>query len=134
MPATRARRNGLARPARGNGRRACSLPSPQEFPRDLDLQRLAPQRPLELPDLAPELVGLAALGLATEPLGARGEELLAPPPHQRLGDLVLAAELRDRPLAAQRREHQLALLLRAELPVRALVAQRPLHLVERPIL
>src|SRR5215218_802176 len=134
MPATRARPGGLARPARGTGRRACSLPAPQEFPRDLDLQRLATQRPLELPDLPAQLVGLGALGLATQPLRARGKELLAPAPQQRLGDLMLAAELRDRPLTAQRREHQLALLLRAELPVRAFLAQRPLHLVERPIL
>jgi hypothetical protein len=35
---------------------------------------------------------------------------------------------------AQRREHQLGLLLGRELPVPAVRAQRPLHLVERPIL
>jgi hypothetical protein len=47
---------------------------------------------------------------------------------------VLAADLRDRPIPAKRGQHQLDLLLRRELPVLALVAQRDLLLVERPIL
>ena len=108
-----ARRGGLARPVRGTGRRARSLPAPQEFPRDLHLHRLAPQRPLELGDLAAQLVGLGALRLALQALGAGGEELLAPLAQQAVGDVVLAAELRDRLRAAQRREHDLGLLLRA---------------------
>src|SRR3954469_23592743 len=95
------------------------LPSPQELPRDLHLHRLAPQRALEPADLPAQLVGLGALGLARQPLGAGGEELLAPLAQQALGDVVLATELRDRLGAAQRREHQLGLLLRAELPVAA---------------
>jgi len=46
------------------GRRAQSLPAPQEFPRTLQLQRLLAQRPLEPGDLAAQLIGLGALGLA----------------------------------------------------------------------
>jgi hypothetical protein len=65
------------------------------------------------PDLPPELVGLGAFGHSAQSLGACGEELLAPSSEQRLGDLMLAAELCDRSLSAQRCEHQLALLLRA---------------------
>ncbi len=44
-----------------------------------------------------------------------GEKLLTPPPQQRLRGVVLAAELRDRLRTPQRREHELALLLGAEL-------------------
>jgi hypothetical protein len=50
------------------------------LPRDLDLHRPATQRRLEPRDLAAQLVGLGALGLAPQPLGAGREELLAPLP------------------------------------------------------
>jgi hypothetical protein len=63
---------------RATRRRPVSLPAPPEFPRDLDLHRHATQRPLEPRDLAAQLVGLGALGLALQPLGAGREELLAP--------------------------------------------------------
>src|SRR5213078_3981223 len=42
---------------------------------------------------------------------------------QALGDVVLATELRDRTVATKRRQHDLELLLRRELPVLALLAQ-----------
>jgi hypothetical protein len=122
------------RPARGTGRRARSLPAPQEFPRDLKLHRLAPERALEPPHLTAQLVELGPLGLARQPLGAGSQELLAPLAQQRLADVVLAADLRDGPLAPQRREHQLGLLLGGELAVLAWFAQRDSFVVERPIL
>src|SRR5262249_32832234 len=58
-----------------------------------------------------------------EPLRRRLQRLLAPPAQQALGDLALAAELRDRAVAAKRRQHDLELLLGRELPVLALLAQ-----------
>jgi hypothetical protein len=73
-------------------------------------------------------------GLAREPLGARREELLTPLPEQAVGDLMLAAQLGQRLRAAQRREHDLGLLLRRELPVLTGLAQRILSIIEQPIL
>jgi hypothetical protein len=65
----------------------------------------------------------------------RLERPIAPPAQQRLRDLVLAAELGDRALAAQARHHELELLPPAELAVLAsCLAQRHLLVVERPIL
>jgi hypothetical protein len=69
---------------------ARSLPSPQEFPRDLDLHRLGAQRPLQPRDLAAQLVGLGALRLALQALGAGGQKLLTPLAQQAVGDVVLA--------------------------------------------
>jgi hypothetical protein len=69
-----------------------------------------------------------ALGLALQALGSGGEELLAPFPEEAVGDVVLATELGHRLRAAQRREHDLGLLLRGELPVLANLAQRRLLL------
>jgi hypothetical protein len=96
--------------------------------------RLAPERALQAPDLAAQLVGLGPLGLARQPLGAGREELLAPLSEQAVGDVVLAAQLGDRLGPAERREHQLGLLLRAELPVPAVLAHRSSRSLERPIL
>jgi hypothetical protein len=59
------------RPARGNGRRARSTPLPQEFSRDLQLVRLAAERPLQLGDLAAQLLLALTLLLAGEALTAR---------------------------------------------------------------
>jgi hypothetical protein len=75
-------------------------------------------------DLAAQLVGFGALALALQPLGAGRQKLLAPFPEQAVSDVVLAAKLGDRLRAAQRREHDLGLLLGGELPVPARVAQR----------
>ena len=68
-------RDQLTRP--GNAH-AHSQPA-KEFPRDLHLQRLAPQRPLELAHPTTQLVGLGALGLPAQPLSPGRQELLAPP-------------------------------------------------------
>jgi hypothetical protein len=51
---------------------------------------------------------------------------------QAVGDVVLAAELGDRLGLAQRREHQLGLLLCRELPVPAVLAHRSSRSLERP--
>jgi len=64
----------LTRPNRQ--RLVAHLAPPQEFPRDLDLHRLASQRPLQTGDLAPPLVCLGALPAALQALGAGREELL----------------------------------------------------------
>ncbi len=72
-------RDQLTRP--GNAH-AHSQPA-KEFPRDLHLQRLAPQRPLELAHLPAQLVGLGAFDLPGQALGAGGQELLAPASEQR---------------------------------------------------
>jgi len=40
--------------------------------------------------LAAQLIGFGALGLAGQPLGAGGQELLAPFPKQAVGDVGLA--------------------------------------------
>ena len=66
--------------------------------------------------------------LALQALGSGGEELLAPFPEDAVGDVVLATELGHRLRATQRREHNLGLLLRGELPVPADLAQRRLLL------
>jgi len=79
--------------ARGNGRRARSLPSPQAFPRDFELHRLAPEGALEAGVALAPLFELGALRLVLELLRAAGEKLLAPPMQQRLGDVALAREL-----------------------------------------
>src|SRR5829696_2209714 len=84
---------------------------PARVPRDLHLHRLASQRPLEPADLATQLVGLGALLAALQPLRAGRQELLAPLP-----------------------EHDLGLLLGAELPVLTRVAHRSSRSLERPIL
>ena len=99
-------------------------PIPARVPRDLDLHRLAAQRPLQPADLPAQLVGLGALGLARQALGAGGEELLAPLAQQAVGDVVLAAQLGHRLRSTQRREHDLGLLLRRELAVLPGLAQR----------
>jgi hypothetical protein len=69
-----------------------------------------------------------ALGLALQALGSGGEELLTPLSQQTVGDVVLATELSHRFRATQRREHDLGLLLRGELPVLANLTQRRLLL------
>src|SRR4051794_38641837 len=66
---------------------------------------------------APQLRGLDALLAGREAFDAGVKDLLAPAPQQRLRDVVLAAQLGDRLLAAPARHHQLELLLRRELPV-----------------
>jgi hypothetical protein len=101
-------------------------PSPPELSRDLQLRGLPAQRPLERRDPAALLGGQRAVLAGRITLHARLDHLIAPPAQQHLRDLVLAADLRDRPPATQRREHQLGLLLDGELPVLALVAQQPL--------
>ncbi|MCW3000560.1 MAG: transposase [Conexibacter sp.] len=93
-----------------------SIPSRQEFPRDLDLHGLAPERALELGDLRAQLVKLGPFGLPGQALSAGGEELLPPLAQQAVGDVVLTAQLRVGLGATQRREHDLGLLLRGELP------------------
>jgi hypothetical protein len=103
-------------------------PSPARVPRDLDLHRLAPQRPLQPRDLTTQVVGLGALALALHALGPGGEELLTPRAQQTVGDVMLATELGDRRRTTQRREHDLGLLLHGEPPVLANLAQRRLLL------
>ena len=66
--------------------------------------------------------------------GAGGEELIAPLSEQAVGDVVLAAELSDGLRATQRREHDLGLLLRGELPVPTGLAQRILSINQAAIL
>jgi hypothetical protein len=83
-------------------------------------RRSSPERPLELAHAPSEL----ALALAL--LFAR--ELLAPALHEpgvveRLGDLVLAADVLDGAVSAQPGEHNLELLLGGELAVVALGRQ-----------
>lgn len=95
---------------------------------------LATQRPLQLRDPAALLRGQRAVLPRLEPLRRRLQGLLAPLAQQALGDVVLAAQLGDRAVAAKRRQHDLELLLRRELPVLAVVAQRVLPSVERPML
>src|SRR5213078_106135 len=112
-----------APPARETERRARSLPASQCFPRDLELVGLATQSPLQLRDPA-TLLGLQRPVLPRlEPLRRRRQRLLAPLAQQALGDVVLTAELSDRTIATQRRQDDLELLLRRELPVLAVVAQ-----------
>ena len=55
---------------------------------------------------------------------ARAPSPIARAPQERLRQVVLAANLGDRAVAAKRREHELDLLLRRELPIPALVAQQ----------
>jgi len=93
-----------------NARRAVSLPSPQEFPPDLKLHRLAPQGALEAGVALRQLVELGALGLAGKLLRAGSQELLSPPREQRLRDVALPRELGDRLVALQRSEHEPGLL------------------------
>jgi hypothetical protein len=68
-----------ARPARETGRRACSLPASQCFPRDLELVGLPTQRPLQLADL-PAQLPLARLA-ASSALSARSRAARARPAH-----------------------------------------------------
>jgi hypothetical protein len=91
MPATRATTAAGLPAATSSRDRAtrCLTPSPREFPRDLDLHRLAAQRPLQATDLAAQLVDLGALRLPCSrsapaakpmrrgPCGARPEDRLA---------------------------------------------------------
>jgi hypothetical protein len=129
MPATRATSAGFRPCATSSRDRATRTltASPAEFPHDLDLHRLAAQRPLQPRDLTTQLVGLGALR-AARALGPGREELLAPLAQQTVGDVVLATELGHRLGATQRREHDLGLLLGRELPVLADLAQRLLLL------
>src|SRR5439155_17468831 len=62
------------------------------------------------------------------------EQLVAPGVIERLGDLVIAADLLDRSIAAQPRQHDLDLLLGGERPVLALLAHRASPLGKRPML
>jgi hypothetical protein len=96
------------------------------LPRDLQLVDLAAHRPLELPDLLLQLPLAGALLLARQRLAATLQQLLAPRVVERLGDLVLPADLLHRPIATQPGEHDLDRLLGRELPVPALLAQRRL--------
>src|SRR5581483_11192006 len=116
------------RPDGGTGRRARSLPARQGFSRDLELVRLLAERPLQLSDPA-ALLGLQRPLLARlEPLRRRLQRLLAPLAQQALRDPMLTADLDDRAVATQRRQHDLQLLLRGELPILPLLAQPDLLL------
>src|SRR6266542_1830803 len=115
--------NALRRRGHESGRRAVSLPLPQEFSRDLQLIGLAAERPLQLGDLAPKLPLTQALLLAGQRPAAALEQLLAPAVAQRLRDRVLTANLLHRAVAAQASQHDLDLLLGRPTPVLALLAQ-----------
>jgi hypothetical protein len=66
------------------------------------------------------LLGHRAILALPQTRCARLDHVLAPATKQRLGQVVLAADLRDRPSTAERGEHWLDLLLRRELSVLAL--------------
>src|SRR3954454_2508782 len=130
MPATRAT-TAAGRPCATSSRDRATrtlTPSPARVPPRPRPPSSCAQRPLQPRDLPAQLIGLRALGPALQALGAGGEELLAPFPQEAVGDLVLATELGHRLRATQRREHDLGLLLRGELPVLANLAQRRLLL------
>jgi hypothetical protein len=67
-----------------------------------------------------------AVGAVGETLGARLDDLVAPAAQQALRDVVPAADLRDRAVPADARQHELELLLGGERAVLALVAQHGL--------
>src|SRR5439155_9008508 len=123
---------GDARPHRGaggprpraheSGRRAVSLPLPQEFSRDLQLVRLTPERPLQLGHLPSQRPLALPLLLARERLPAALEQLLPPAVEERLRDRVLAADLLHRAVAAQPSQDDLDLLLRRPPPALPLLA------------
>src|SRR5262249_38051607 len=120
---SRPRRRSRARPARETGRRALSLPAPQCFPRDLELVGLPTQRPLQLTDLAPQLALASPPLLPGQRFTAALAQLVAPRVVERVRDLVLAADVLHRPIAAQPRQHDLDLLLRRPTAVLPLLAQ-----------
>ncbi len=70
------------------------------------LHRLAPQGALEAGVALALLLELGALRLAGKLLRASSQELLSPPPEQRLRDVALPRELGDRLVALQRGEHE----------------------------
>src|SRR6266511_883146 len=99
------------------------LPASQCFPRDLELVRLTTQRPLQLADPPTQLPLAAPLLLARQRFAAALEQLVAPGVEERVRDLVLAANLLDRAVAAQPGQHDLDLLLRRPAAVLPLLAQ-----------
>jgi len=115
--------NGWGVAVREGQRRVLSLPSPQCFPRDLELIGLATERPLELPNPLLQLLLALTLRLPGERLTAALQQLLPPAVVERLRDLVRPAQLLHRDVASQTREHDLQLLLRRERPVLPLLAQ-----------
>ena len=117
MPATRATTAaGRPRATTSRDRATRSLtPSPATVPpRSRPPSSCAPT-PLQPRDLPRSSSASVRSVFAVQPLGAGGKKLLAPLSEQAVGDVVLTAELGDRLRAAQRREHQLGLLLRREL-------------------
>ena len=94
------------------------------LPRDLELVGLAPSARSSSRDPPALLRGLSARPCrrsARGPPRAAGRASVV----ERLRDLVLPADLLDRAVAAQAREHDLELLLRRQLPVLALPRSTP---------
>src|SRR5215211_1983521 len=109
--------------AGGRGARAAGQP-----------QRALPGTATKVADPLLQLPLALTLRLAGKRLASSRQQLLAPRVVERLRDLVRPAQLFDRHVAAQPREHDLELLLDSERPVLTLLAQPDLLSVERPIL
>ena len=84
---------------------------------------MRPSAALQLADLPPQLPLAVPLFLARERRSAALEQLVAPRVEERVRDLMLAADLLHRAVAAQPRQHDRDLLLGRPAPVLPLLAQ-----------